>query len=383
MTKEKLIDWILKNCIFEYIDRAGIKYRKYKKIKDSSIMDLIHKHSEYLDECFLKSTISLKVRIEYILGNGVVYHRKLKRKYKTLLEFINGELLNTTGNINTSLLIYENKAMIKSWPYFYEEIMSKTSFLNPAACMAQRVWHIYKGTYTAERCKHCNKNLVAFRNFKVGYSSYCSSTCWFNSDEYINKNKSTKLRKYGDENYNNREKSKTTCLVRHGVEYPAQSKEIFLKVKKTKFEKYGDENYTNLKKAQETCFAKRGVIHHIHDGNIADKCKGGYKKSWHDYVLPSGKIIKIQGYEPIIFDELLIQYNEEDILYKKSDMPKIWYKTEDEKTHRYYPDFFIPKDNILIEVKSSYTFKVDYDILVLKAKAAIKLGFNFEIKIPK
>ncbi|NCD07311.1 MAG: hypothetical protein EOL97_14455 [Spirochaetia bacterium] len=114
MTKEKLIDWILKNCIFEYIDRAGIKYRKYKKIKDSSIMDLIHKHSEYLDECFLKSTISLKVRIEYILGNGVVYHRKLKRKYKTLLEFINGELLNTTGNINTSLLIYENKAMIKS-----------------------------------------------------------------------------------------------------------------------------------------------------------------------------------------------------------------------------------------------------------------------------
>ena len=49
--------------------------------------------------------------------------------------------------------------------------------------------------------------------------------------------------------------------------------------------------------------------------------RNGYK--YHLYEMPSGKIIKLQGYEPKLMDKLLLTYSEDDILYEKQDMPEI------------------------------------------------------------
>jgi len=96
------------------------------------------------------------------------------------------------------------------------------------------------------------------------------------------KSKKTKLQKYGDENFTNREKSKQTNLKKYGVENVSQSKEIKDKkketnlknwgtenvfqsekikdiAKKTKKEKYGDENFTNREKSKQTCFENNDV----------------------------------------------------------------------------------------------------------------------------
>ena len=82
--------------------------------------------------------------------------------------------------------------------------------------------------------------------------------------------KLTKLNRYNDENYNNVEKSKKTCLERYGVENPMQNKDIQNKSKQTCLEKYGTEyvlssdyfsnlRYECIEKSKQTCLERYGV----------------------------------------------------------------------------------------------------------------------------
>lgn len=78
---------------------------------------------------------------------------------------------------------------------------------------------------------------------------------------------------------------------------------------------------------------------------------------------------------------LLKEYAEEEILYKKSDLPKIFYIDKEGKSHRYYPDFYIPKENLLIEVKSTYTYEASIDVNLLKEKSSLNCGYKFKFLI--
>ena len=98
----------------------------------------------------------------------------------------------------------------------------------------------------------------------------------------ISKIKSTKLERYGDENYNNREKMKETNVKlfgvdsysktkeyiektiktnkeRYGCEWALKNKDIIKKSKETKLEKYGDENYVNVDKRIKTNKERYGL----------------------------------------------------------------------------------------------------------------------------
>jgi transposase len=95
------------------------------------------------------------------------------------------------------------------------------------------------------------------------------------------------------------------------------------------------------------------------------------------YTLPSGKIIKVQGYEPqfldYVFENNLVK--EEDFDFRQIRIP---YKTNDNKRHYYYPDFHIPSKNLIIEIKSTYILnKQGKDIQELKHQACINKGFNY------
>jgi len=118
----------------------------------------------------------------------------------------------------------------------------------------------------------------------------------------------------------------------------------------------------------------------MQDPKIAEKSfKSRFK--FKDYQLPSGKWIKVQGYEHFAINELLKKYNEHEIFNKPLDMPKIWYIGEDYRHHRYFPDFYIPKNNLIIEVKSIYTYKYDENVNILKKQATEQLGYNFNFLI--
>ena len=95
------------------------------------------------------------------------------------------------------------------------------------------------------------------------------------------------------------------------------------------------------------------------------------------YILPSGKIIKLQGYEPqflnYIFDNNIL--NENEIIYKVK--PISYISLVDNFKHYYHPDFYIPKYNLIIEIKSTWILKIQGNTVKLKQQAVLNNGFNF------
>ncbi|BAU79955.1 Vsr/MutH/archaeal HJR family endonuclease [Tokyovirus A1] len=73
------------------------------------------------------------------------------------------------------------------------------------------------------------------------------------------------------------------------------------------------------------------------------------------FVFPSGKTVWIQGFEDIYLVSLLEEFKEHEILVCEQTpyfVPYKWYG----KTRKYLPDFFVPSQNLFIEVKSDFTF---------------------------
>jgi hypothetical protein len=97
------------------------------------------------------------------------------------------------------------------------------------------------------------------------------------------------------------------------------------------------------------------------------------------------KTIEVQGYEPLALDLIRQHVHYKDIVAGKgSDMPVVPYFFEN-KMRTYLPDIFIPKKNLLIEVKSTRTFGLWDKTLIrknmAKAKACVDLGYRFRLAI--
>lgn len=112
----------------------------------------------------------------------------------------------------------------------------------------EKIWHFINESTEIKHCLNCNETVKFKGNLTKGYSDFCSLKCandsgllknrimetnkkkhgvdWYpEHSTFIEKQKSTKKRKYGNENYNN-----------HGQSL------------KTKEEKYGSSNYVNKEK---------------------------------------------------------------------------------------------------------------------------------------
>jgi glutathione peroxidase-family protein len=185
-----------------------------------------------------------------------------------------------------------------------------------------------------------------------------------------------------------KEKVIKTNLEKYNVEYTLQNPDIYQKTKKTLFDIYGIENIgysykvPELKqKIYDTCMKKYGTIYPMQNKDIAEKSmKCMMKKKF--YTLPSGKQIEIQGYENFAFDALVRVYDENKILNNRTDMPEIWYCMDDGKYRYYYPDIYIPDENLIIEVKSPYTYyELEFKKTDYKRKAVEALGYKFKLLI--
>jgi hypothetical protein len=175
-----------------------------------------------------------------------------------------------------------------------------------------------------------------------------------------------------------KEKSKKTWLKKYGVDNPNKSKVFLNKAQSTRLRKYGDKNYNNPEKNKQTMLSRYGVEMVAHVPEFHHKQQtNSYKIKQH--VLPSGKIINCRGYEPFAIDYLLKNgFTENDLILNKKEMPSFWYDGVDGTVHRYYPDIFIPIKNLIIEVKSPYTNGLSLEINELKKKAVVDSGFNFQ-----
>lgn len=149
-----------------------------------------------------------------------------------------------------------------------------------------------------------------------------------------------------------------------------KSPEIIAKRAKTCLEKYG--GHPNQNKEVQGRSPSR------EQSSQAKSEATSYK--FRDYIMPSGKIVKVQWYENIALDELVQKYEEEDIVVGRSNIPTIEYHINDVK-HVYFPDFFIKSENKIIEVKSEWTIQLRRGNVQEKALATIKAGYKYEIWI--
>lgn len=194
------------------------------------------------------------------------------------------------------------------------------------------------------------------------------------TDEFKEKIKQINLNLYGVENGSQYpetlERIRQTNLKKFGVEYPLQSLDIQKKIKKTILEKYGvaciSQNKDIQEKIKQTVFNKYGVYYVSQVPEIREKqINGGYKIKKHDIGL------NYQGtYEKSFLDYCLLN----NIVVTKPSHINYILENNDK---RYFPDFYIEKLNLIIEIKSTYYNNLHLQRNDAKKEATIANGFKY------
>lgn len=152
--------------------------------------------------------------------------------------------------------------------------------------------------------------------------------CGIKAAKYINENRSV------EEKQAIKDKIKRTMLVNHGVEYAQQSAEIRKKSFKKKEYKLGK------------------------------------------------KTIYVQGYENLALDHLLSTGIKPKDIKVGHEIGTVPYTFKGVNSF-YHPDILLTKENTIIEVKSTYTYKCDTARNKAKRRACIKMGYKFRFYIFK
>lgn len=204
------------------------------------------------------------------------------------------------------------------------------------------------------------------------------------------------------------EKAKQTNLEKYGVEYSFQAESVKEKITNTILERYGvphsmmvdtfkeKAKATNMQKlgvpyalqspvvrnkSKTTNLKKYGVEHPTQSPEIQEKIQKTGKK-FKSYTCPSGACRKIQGYEHFALDRLFLteKLHESDVYTDRKEVPRISY-TDNSKQRYYFPDIWIKSQNKLIEVKSTWTYKLHKETNILKWKASREKGYVHEFWI--
>ncbi len=236
------------------------------------------------------------------------------------------------------------------------------------------------------------------------YPSYCVKC------KYI-RSKKTCLEKYGIENYNNPVKNKETCMSRYGVDnvsklsdiknkkskttmcnygvtVPSKSSIVLSRMQNTCLEKYGVCSYVESEefkvKSRKTCLEKYGVDNVFKSDCVKDRIKKTiFERYGVDHPMRNIDIFnkqKISSFEMLEYNGILYQgsYELDFIIFCEGigfhiEKPSgILY----EIYSVYFPDFYIPEFNLIVEIKSSYTFDKEMEKNILKRDACIKQGLT-------
>jgi hypothetical protein len=72
---------------------------------------------------------------------------------------------------------------------------------------------------------------------------------------------------------------------------------------------------------------------------IMEKCsKNAYKLK--EYKFPSGRIDKVQGYEPMALDKIFKEWRIDvnDVILDRDEVPEIWWFDDNGNKRRYFPE---------------------------------------------
>lgn len=169
--------------------------------------------------------------------------------------------------------------------------------------------------------------------------------------------------KYGVENVSKlldvKKKKEDTCLKNHGVKNPSQSKEIsqkqIIKYKQNHSKKYGCDHPMHRKEIFEKMILSSYKIIYYNDELFA---QGSYELDFLNYC------------------------DKNNIIDLISNGPSIEYEFYGKK-HIYHSDFYIKKYNLILEIKSSYTYNYNLEKNLAKESYSKLSGYNFIFLIDK
>lgn len=299
------------------------------------------------------------------------------------------------------------------------ELISLTSFLDEEYSNisdSQRFYHIFFNKMELELCEFCGgprkygfmNKFSEIRDKKdSNYSKACNlEKC--KKKATVKGSKNGMLNKYGIENPwdipGYREGIEATNMERHGAKYytstnqfrekctqkynldwegnhPTSHQSTKDKKYKTSISKYGIKCALMDKDLmKKSMLEKYGVEHNMRIPEVHQKAMESMRR-YYDYILPSGKIIKLQGYEKFAMDILLTQFEGNDILTDMHDISNITGQIIYDEGNRYYPDIYIKSINKIFEVKSPYTYKMHENKNITKMQICLEMGMDFEFMI--
>jgi len=296
-------------------------------------------------------------------------------------EIITNYLINTTRKRRVVYFMKE-----EPWYILLEEEFIKLDL--PAEWnLLRKLWHYWNNTIDIPKCpisglprKWRSGNSIEridLPHMSQGYSLFANNT--IATQELYKTARKTLIEKYNVTNPMDipgiSEKRKNYFLEKFGVENPSSNRNVKEKRHKTMISKYGFAH--NFENCEEFMLQKYGVRNPSHIPEKAEiLCNNRYKKK-HDYILETGEIIQLQGFETHGMKYLSKIYGESEVQYRKIHMPAIFYMSDNNQNkRRYYPDFFIKKCNLIVEVKSKYTLMKDFSIAKLKFDSARTTGYN-------
>lgn len=181
-------------------------------------------------------------------------------------------------------------------------------------------WRVFNLDFDDKTCKHCGGE-VAFVSLFKGFPEFCSGSCRSNARD---------KRTYGG----------FACSI-------------------------------GWTKSRNTLLTKHGVNHQLHIPEIFERQQANRYKTY-TIKSPTNKEYRVQGYERYVFPYLWEKFQEDDLIIKKAEVPRVEYYFNN-KIRKYYPDGFIRSLNTIVEVKSTFTIKDK--TLISKLKACESVGY--------
>lgn len=139
-------------------------------------------------------------------------------------------------------------------------------------------------------------------------------------------------------------------------------------------------NNCKLDRCRKTCLELYGEDNVSKVPEIFDKIQSSVFRRKH-FILPQTKReLIVMGYEPQAITMLLQNgtIQEDDIIVGK-DVPRFRYKDDEDKEHIYFPDIHIKHTQLIIEVKSTYTFH--YHVRLNYHKFRSVLGNGYQLRL--
>ena len=241
------------------------------------------------------------------------------------------------------------------------------------------------------KCSNIKKEMTNLIKYGVKYHS-------MNTDVFKEKVKKTSNERYGKDYYTQTKdwsKSfKETNLIKYGETTPLKSKTIIEKIKNTKKTKYGYSGFNNVEKRKITNMLKYGFDNPSKSELIKEKTKqtnnDKYGVDWPNQNIEvfnenQTKRFKTKNHKNLFYKssyelDFIILCEQNNILIENG--PTIKYSMFG-KNKIYFPDFYIPKLNLIVEIKSSYTYNLEKEINLIKKTYSELNNYKFIFIIDK